>query len=329
MLRVRVAALRNPMAGFAPHVVSVVGGPGAGKTRLVRSLGEALETYDAYPAAPANWRTSLSALFRNAMAAARNSAEGRGSVLDGSIACELLLVDLDARHGRLTCAHPTRPPSSAQPSNAHTIKDLVPCVRAVGSRAEAKALQLFGASLLRHAPAPDVVIHLDASPAACLERAKATAALALDDLELIGNGTRSVVSAMADKGCEVYVRKWNNFGKTNATRDAILCAPPRPSNRPLARAPPSAAAVEGILQDAWAAAQCAPLQRSPTANLIDPDDADAPPASPSSSVPTAGAMVIQTPSTGACATSREGSPASILTRLEDMPALGDQFAPAA
>ena len=86
---------------------------------------------------------------------------------------------------------------------------------------------------------------------------------------------------MADKGCEVYVRKWNNFGKTNATRDAILCAPPRPSNRPLARAPPSAAAVEGILQDAWAAAQCAPLQRSPTANLIDPDDADAPPASPS------------------------------------------------
>jgi hypothetical protein len=34
------------------------------------------------------------------MTALRNAAAGRGAVLDGCIASELLLVDLDARHGR-------------------------------------------------------------------------------------------------------------------------------------------------------------------------------------------------------------------------------------
>ena len=92
------------MAFAPPFDVCVIGSPGSGKTSLVRALANALETFDPFLASDdENRRDRISHSFRQSMAAARNAAEGRGAVLDGCIACELLLVDLDEHHGRLTC----------------------------------------------------------------------------------------------------------------------------------------------------------------------------------------------------------------------------------
>ena len=185
------------------------------------------------------------------------------------------------------------------------------------------------------------------APAACLARANAGATLGIDDLAHVRAGTRELVAGLVAKGGpEVATRKWDAFGRSEAMRDVVLCAPPKgPARR--ARAPPSAAAVESLLQDAWAAAQAAaqaaaappaaatpvppPSLRvrvasreeaaasngaSPTGGGADTDGSpDMPvPASPLGATTTA------------CA-SREGcSPASIFTKLEDMPTISEQFA---
>ena len=89
---------------WCPHTVMILGSVGAGKSTLTRAIGAALETFDAFPAAPATAgaRAALSHLFRQGVAALRNRAAGRGAVLDGCIASQLLVVDLDERHGRLS-----------------------------------------------------------------------------------------------------------------------------------------------------------------------------------------------------------------------------------
>ena len=101
---------------------------------------------------------------------------------------------------------------------------------------------------MRNIPPPDLVIYLDAAPAACLERAGKGSVLSLDDHERLGDGVREVAREHADKGVEVYKRRWTSFGSTNAIRDTVLCHPPKVTSGLKARAPPSAAAVECILQ---------------------------------------------------------------------------------
>jgi hypothetical protein len=82
-----------------------------------------------------------------------------------------------------------------------------------------------------------------------MERAGAGAGLALDDHEALDAGTREVVRNLAAKRCEVYVRRWDRFGTVDAVRDAVLCAPPpSAAGAHAVRAPPSAEAVERILQ---------------------------------------------------------------------------------
>ena len=238
--------------------------------------------------------------YREHIAALRAVAsDSRGAVLDGCISSALLLVDLDVAHGRLT-------------------------------RSEAATLNKFGASLLRHLPPPDVVLHLDASAKACLERAGAEhAALALADHETLYNGTHEVARTLRHKGSEVYARKWDRFGPTNALRDAVLCAPPQSATRSSAKnAPPSPLAVERIINDAWAAAQAATAPLTPIVNrqeaesstvLVAPRPRRAeinagmmPPASPLNTGIHTSASCEASPGGG-----ESHSPVSILTRIED------------
>ena len=284
-----------------PHIVCVLGAPAAGKTSLVRALGAALEQYEALPrnATPSHAKL-LAQHYREHIAALRAVAsDSRGAVLDGCISSALLLVDLDVAHGRLT-------------------------------RSEAATLNKFGASLLRHLPPPDVVLHLDASAKACLERAGAEhAALALADHETLYNGTHEVARTLRHKGSEVYARKWDRFGPTNALRDAVLCAPPQSATRSSAKnAPPSPLAVERIINDAWAAAQAATAPLTPIVNrqeaesctvLVAPRPRRAeinagmmPPASPLNTGIHTSASCEASPGGG-----ESHSPVSILTRIED------------
>lgn len=196
------------------------------------------------------------------------------------------------------------------------------------SRTDATALRAFGAALLRHAPLPDVVLFLNASPAACLAREGAGMALALDDLERLAKGTRQVVDDLGAKGCEVYTRRWDSFGRTAAMRDTVLCAEPKPPRK--GRAPPSSAAVEGILQDAWASALSIASPPVPVPPPVpearDENDRAAAngAATPSAAQPPQSPINVS----GTCA-SREGSPASICERLEFMPTFGEQIVSAA
>ena len=124
-------------------------------------------------------------------------------------------------------------------------------------------LYRFGAALLERLPAPDVVIHLDTTPAACLARCATREGLALEDIAEVDASVRAMAAAASDKGSsEVFVRKWDNFGKATAVRDTILCAsPPAGGKRRLSRGgkQPSPSAVERLLRDAWAASQPAGL----------------------------------------------------------------------
>ena len=181
-----------------------------------------------------------------------------------------------------------------------------------------------------HLPPPDVVLHLDASAKACLERAGAEhAALALADHETLYNGTHEVARTLRHKGSEVYARKWDRFGPTNALRDAVLCAPPQSATRSSAKnAPPSPLAVERIINDAWAAAQAATAPLTPIVNrqeaesstvLVAPRPRRAeinagmmPPASPLNTGIHTSASCEASPGGG-----ESHSPVSILTRIED------------
>ena len=92
---------------FSPHLVSLVGAPSSGVTTLARAVAGLIETSDAFlttSAKDTSRHARLAEIFRQSMAAVRNVADARGAVVDGSIACELLLIDLDLQHGRLTCA---------------------------------------------------------------------------------------------------------------------------------------------------------------------------------------------------------------------------------
>lgn len=234
----------------SPHVVVVVGAPSSGVTTLARDLAGLLETFDSFIASPVDstHHARIAALFRQGMAAARNAAGGRGAVLDGCIACELTLIDLDMHHGRLTCAQ--RAHHLTRLCNALVASPLYACALFSSSRrhAEATGLKHFCTSLLRHMPPPDMVIYLDVSPEMRLARAKAGSALALCDHELLGEGTRELMRGLADKGCEVYTRKWDRFGRTAPIRDTVLCHPPQPARASTPSASPSPAAVERILQ---------------------------------------------------------------------------------
>ena len=88
---------------WSPNVVTVLGSPGAGTTSLVRSLS-CLETYDVVIQKDAfnSHESRLKTKFRQTMAAFRSAAEKkRGTVLEGCLAYELCLIDLDLKHGRL------------------------------------------------------------------------------------------------------------------------------------------------------------------------------------------------------------------------------------
>ena len=164
-------------------------------------------------------------------AARRHAHEGRGSVLDGGIESLLAEIQVEAHHARLTPA-------------------------------EAQVLQKYGQALLRRSPVPHAVIHLDTTPAACLARSLAHhGTLALEDHAALDRSIRDSVHRLSETGCECYRRRWDTFGKTSAIRDLILCA--SPTEQRSGAAPPSGAAVERFLCDAWAACQ----PRSPsTAN---------------------------------------------------------------
>ena len=203
--------------------------------------------------------------FRDHMTAYRNAAaEGRGALLEGTLSCLLARVEVDVTHGRLT-------------------------------RAEASRLAKFGRTLSQHLPLPHLVIHLATTPAASCERAAAPE-LAIEDVAKIGKRTAETVAALQDRGCECVRRKWDAFGCTRAMRDVVLCATPPPRReRGHVPMPPSDAAVERTLADAWAACQTRRTSRisgpgpsgSPTRGVqpalgVDDDALSAPPASPAS-----------------------------------------------
>lgn len=143
-------------------------------------------------------------------------------------------------------------------------------------------------------PLPDVVIHLDTTPATALARCTSAEGLALEDAAELDAAVREIAGAMRDRGCEVFTRKWDAFGKVAAVRDTILCAAPADSRsgssldgsasaaalRHASR--PSEAAVERMLRDAWAAAQPPRSQRTSRSSSV---NSLSTPASPVTSPP--------------------------------------------
>lgn len=192
----------------------------------------------------------------------------------------------------------------------------------------------FGGLLLERVPPPHLTIHLETTAEACLARgAPCTEGLSLDDMAALHESVRSLVGSMADKGCEVFRRKWDGFGKAAAIRDTILCAEPPPPR--LNRARPSEAAVDRILRDAWAASQPTPplspvalrrsrvsretreTQREDERGLTTPETTRA---VRTSTHP----LVSATPGSPSC-DSPEGSPGCVFARFEDLPTR-EQFA---
>jgi hypothetical protein len=165
-------------------------------------------------------------------------------------------------------AHPARlPPHRTRPC-AHRTPPVPTCdcaLRVEDSAEKAEALVKFGNALLRKSPLPDVVVHLDVSAEACLARSN-TPELSLEEIVEIRSHVDAAVRSMVERGCEVYRRRWDAFGSVNSVRDLILCASPTAGTERL-RATPSAAAVERLLSDAWAASQPArPRARSRSAS---------------------------------------------------------------
>lgn len=290
-----------------PPVVVCIGAPSCGKTTLVSAVARSLAVsycpieghLDALPPRPtgAAHRKALAQRFRQATSAARGAIErGCGALIDGCVAYELALVDLSLRHGRL-------------------------------SKAEAAHLHRFGELLQRHSPDPDVVIHLDTTAEACLARSTARE-LALEDHASMDAAVRRIVDGFSAAGCDVYSRPWDRFGKASVVRDTILCATPGPAST-ASRRLPSPSAVERLLSDLWAAS--APARR-PAAAATTPSspemrrarergEALAPLSAPHSPEP----MVRGCSSSIA----PEGSPASVLTREEDMRTILEQLSAAA
>jgi len=216
------------------------------------------------------------------MAALRAAAVGKGALLDGTIACLLAQIEVERLHARLTPR-------------------------------EAGALTEFGLQLQRRSPAPNVVVHLETTPVGLDARARPDESLAIGDHEVLDACIRQSVSSLTGKGgrAELYARKWDRFGKTAAVRDAILCTPP-PDSTAKTLTPPSVAAVERLLDDAWAAAtqQSMPASDVPRRRSASRGDL-APPTSPSLST------------CGSDAICSEGSPVSVYSaRLDDSPVGG-------
>ena len=117
--------------------------------------------------------------------------------------------------------------------------------------AEADRLREFGLALLRYAPTPHIVIHLDSTPEASLGRST-TADLGLDDHQELDESVRESARMLGAKGCECHRRAWDCT--SHKLRDLVLCAA---TSRTVyqATAPPSDAAVERLLDDLWAASQ--------------------------------------------------------------------------
>lgn len=196
-------------------VVHVVGAPRAGTTTLVRELGKLMsDTFIAFPASsdmPAKaacWEQALRKHFRAHMAALRVASDGQGSIIDGSIGSLLARVEVELKHARLTTN-------------------------------EAAAIFEFGRLLQQRSPLPNVIIHLDTTPAGLDARARPDESLALDDHQVLDERVRVSVDALSSEehGVELYRRKWNDFGKTAPVSAYALDshinprhhAPPRPT----------------------------------------------------------------------------------------------------
>lgn len=160
----------------------------------------------------------------------------------------------------------------------------------------------FGQALLRHAPLPQLIIHLDTTPAACLARCP-EAALGLDDHEALDKSVRDAVRLLAAKGCECVRGSWDGSPKASAAiRDLVLCASPFEQSK--AMAPPSDAAVDRLMEDLWAASQPPRLRASPTMAMR--------------SFPRSSSQILTPTSPAVRAPSRqtdEHSPVSILARM--------------
>jgi hypothetical protein len=212
------------MATFPHMVVTVIGPPASGVSSLVNALARELEQFQTFAARRSrDWHEIICATVRQTFSAFKSVAGGCGAILDGSLSYELALICVDLRNGRL-------------------------------SQAEAEVLIAFGEELERHLPAPHLLLHLDASPSACLGRADETDGPSLEDIKAVDEAVQEIVASFRTRGTQIFRRKWDAFGKTSAMRDTILCAD-RPSRSAIDLAPPSEAAVERILADAWAAAQ--------------------------------------------------------------------------
>ena len=184
------------MAAHQGLVVAVVGAPRAGATTLVRSLGAALvDSYVSYPAAgdegaTGHWEQRLRQLFRAQMAALKDAAIGKGSIIDGCFGSVLARIQIELNHSRL-------------------------------SSVEAATLFEFAKELQRRCPPPDVVVHLQTTPAGLDARARKDESLALEDHQLLDSQVREAVQALVSQGeptTEVFRRKWDTFGKTAAVR---------------------------------------------------------------------------------------------------------------
>jgi hypothetical protein len=187
-----------------PGLVCVVlGAPRAGSTSLVRDLGRVMsDSYVAFPAggtmvdsAPVGkqtgiWEQRLRAQFRAHMKALRIAAAGTGVILDGSIGQLMAQIEMEHKHARLA-------PDAA------------------------RIMIAFGQQLLQRTPHPNVVVHLDTTPAGLAARpSQNESPLALEDHRILDACVREVVEALATKenGVELYRRKWDHFGKTSAVR---------------------------------------------------------------------------------------------------------------
>ena len=145
-----------------PGLVCVVlGAPRAGSTSLVRDLGRVMsDSYVAFPAgdtmvdsAPVGkqtgiWEQRLRAQFRAHMKALRIAAAGTGVILDGSIGQLMAQIEVEHKHARLA-------PDAA------------------------RIMIAFGQQLLQRTPQPNVVVHLDTTPAGLVARPSQNESLGL------------------------------------------------------------------------------------------------------------------------------------------------------
>jgi hypothetical protein len=231
-----------------PGLVCVVlGAPRAGSTSLVRDLGRVMsDSYVAFPAggtmvdsAPVDkqtgiWEQRLRAQFRAHMKALRIAAAGTGVILDGSIGQLMAQIEMEHKHARLA-------PDAA------------------------RIMIAFGQQLLQRTPHPNVVVHLDTTPASLVARpSQNESLLALDDHRILDACVREVVDALATKenGVELYRRKWDHFGKTSAVRvHAHLGSCARERARLTPRAPCTEAACSA--HDPCALTQMRAMHRAP------------------------------------------------------------------